>query len=126
MKITRLTPEREAELPCFRQRYLDIACGGGRIDRTALEAALADAYAAIGEPAPQLLIFDSPMACMVALKRLQVQNNRQLRMNLEDLCRAWDHLADEFDDRDDGPLWEHIGTHLVEPLQEQLVWQLEK
>lgn len=63
-KIERLTPEQEAELPVFRQRYLDIACGGGRIDRPALEAALADAYAVIGKPAPKLFIFDSPAACM--------------------------------------------------------------
>ena len=63
--ITKLTPEQEAELPRFRQRYLDIACGGGRIDRPKLEAALADAYAVIGKPAPKLLIFDSPAAVYV-------------------------------------------------------------
>jgi hypothetical protein len=27
-KITKLTPEQEAELPRFRQRYLDMACNG--------------------------------------------------------------------------------------------------
>ena len=29
-KIERMTPEQEAELPRFRQRCLDIACGVGR------------------------------------------------------------------------------------------------
>lgn len=32
-KIMKLTAEQEAELPRFRQHYLDIACGGGRIER---------------------------------------------------------------------------------------------
>lgn len=67
-KITKLTPEQEAELPRFRQRYLDLACNGTRIDRPQLEAALTDAYAVIGKPAPRLFIFDSPAACMLALK----------------------------------------------------------
>ncbi|MDR6847142.1 hypothetical protein [Sphingomonas sp. BE137] len=71
MKIERLTPEQEAELPRFRQHYLNIACNGGRIDRPALEAALADAYSVIGKPAPRLLIFDSPASCMLALKVLK-------------------------------------------------------
>lgn len=63
-KITKLTPEQEAELPRFRHRYLDLACNGKRIDRETLEAALADAYAVIGKPAPKLFIFDSPAACI--------------------------------------------------------------
>lgn len=68
MKIKDLTPEQKAFLPAFRQKYLDIACGGGRIDRDVLGSALADAYALIDKPAPKLFIFDSPAACMMALK----------------------------------------------------------
>lgn len=92
-KIEKLTPEQEAELPPFRQRYLDIACGGGRIDRPALESALADAYAVIKKPAPALLIFDSPAASMLAIKVLQ---NTDLKEILRDQLgsQLWDQLGD--------------------------------
>ena len=70
--IENLTPEQEADLPIFRQQYLDIACGGGRIDREALQDGLSRAYARIGKPAPALLVFTSPTMCMMALKVLKV------------------------------------------------------
>ena len=71
-KIKKLTPEQEAELPKFRQKYLDIACNGSRINRNELESALADAYDIIGKPAPKVFIFDSPAACMLAIKIFQM------------------------------------------------------
>ena len=42
-RIEKLTRRQEQELPQFRQRYLDMACNGKRIDRAALETALAQA-----------------------------------------------------------------------------------
>jgi hypothetical protein len=69
-RIEKLTPEQEAELPRFRQRYLNIVCGVSRIDRALLEAALAEAYAGIGKPAPKLVIFDSPKMCMKLFRKL--------------------------------------------------------
>lgn len=110
-KINKLTPEQEAELPRFRQRYLDIACSGGRIDRPALESAMADAYAVIGKPAPRLFIFDSPAACMLALKIFRLPKEDQLGdqkiydphflWGSQDLCWiAWARFA------------EHIGVKL--------------
>lgn len=56
MKIETLTQEQEAALPAFRRKYLDIACGGERIDRGALQEALDDAYCLIERPPPELLI----------------------------------------------------------------------
>ena len=86
-KIERLTPEQEAELPAFRQKYLDRACNGARIERAPLTAALADAYTEIGKPPPRLFIFDSPAACMLAIKIMgpdfcRVQLGGQLRVQL--------------------------------------------
>ena len=78
-KITHLTPEQEAEIPAFRQRYFDIASGGGRIDREALEGALADAYALVGKPAPELLVFDSPVVCMTALRAFELNNANDIK-----------------------------------------------
>ena len=102
-KIEHLTPEQEAELPQFRQRYLDIACGGGRIDRAALETALADAYAEIGKPAPRLFIFDSPTMCMMALKLFATPEKDQLRGQL------WGQLGDQLW----GQLWDQLGGQQI-------------
>ena len=81
-KITRLTPEQEAELPAFRQKYLDIACGGSRINREVLQGHLNDAYALIDKPAPALFIFDSPAACMLAIKIFKMSESSQLGSQL--------------------------------------------
>lgn len=62
-----LTPEQEAMIPEFRERYFNIAMDPKRIDREELSRALADAYALIHEPAPELMVFDSPHACMIAI-----------------------------------------------------------
>ena len=113
-KITKLTPEQEAELPAFRQRYLDIACGGGRIDRPALQAAIADAYAVIGKPAPALFIFDSPASCMLALKIFKMPEKAQL----------WAQLGDQLGDQLGGQLWAQLGAQLRGQLGDHLGAQL--
>lgn len=111
-KIEKLTPEQEAELPRFRQHYLDIACGGGRIDRDELQSALADAYAVIGRPAPRLFIFDSPAMCMMALKVFAPHQNDHLRDQLGDQLRdqLWDHFRDQ------------LGDQLWDQLRDQKIW----
>lgn len=105
-RIEKLTPEQEAALPAFRQRYLDIACGGGRIDRDKLQAALTDAYAVIGKPAPRLFIFDSPAMCMMALKIFKMPEKGQL----------WDQLRGQLGDQkfyDPNFLWGSQDLHWI-------------
>ena len=129
-KIERLTPEQEAYLPVFRQRYLDIATGGGRIDRPALEAAMAEAYAVIGKDAPKVFIFDSPAECLMAMKIFQMGDNKplwanlkaNLKANLGDNLRAnlganlrdnlWDNLRDN--------LWGNLRDNLMANLGDNL------
>ena len=103
MKIEKLTPEQESDLPIFRQRYLDIATTGGRIDRAELTAAMADAYAEIGKPAPQVFIFDSPAECLIALKIFQMPEGANLWDNLRDNLRA--NLGDN--------LWVNLRANLA-------------
>ena len=116
--IEKLTPEQEAELPRFRQRYLDLACNGKRIDREALEGALVDAYAVIGKPAPKLFIFDSPAACMLALKIFELPREDFLKNSL------WDQLGDQLWDQLGDQLWDQLGDQLRDQLWDQLGDQL--
>jgi len=133
-KIEKLMPEQEAELPLFRQRYLDIACKGGRIDRDALQVALTDVYAVIGKPAPKLFIFDSPAACMLALKIFEMPPRGKLKDQIWDQLRGqldgqiWDQLVDQLGDQlvDQlrGKLWDQLRGQLEGQLRGQLKDQI--
>lgn len=74
-KIEKLTPEQEAYLPVFRQQYLDKVCDGQKPDPERLRQAFARAYEAIGEPAPDVKVFESPEAVMKALAKDDVDPN---------------------------------------------------
>jgi len=130
MKIEKLTPEQEAELPLFRQRYLDIALGGGRIDRLELESAMSDAYAVIGKDAPKLFIFDSPVECMMAIKIFQLGKDKELGDNLRDNLRdnlgpnLWANLranlGDNLGDNLRDNLWDNLRANLWANLWDNL------
>ena len=70
-KIEKLTKEQEAHLPVFRQEYLDAATSGKRINRENLESAIADAYAEIGKKKPYVVILQSPLQAMMAIKFME-------------------------------------------------------
>lgn len=145
MKIKALTAEQGAELFRFRQhhflqRYLDIACNGGRIERDKLEVALTDAYAVLGIPAPRLFIFDSPAACMIATKILEKKMDGEFRLgsNIRNQLttkirgplgaelwrRLWDWLLSSSRDALGRETleqrWEELREQLWEPLEHQL------
>lgn len=115
-KITTLTPEEEADIPRFRQRYLDLACDGRRADRETLQAALNDAYAIIGKPEPKLFIFDSPAACMLELKIFRLPPDKILWEQLNDQLWLREQLCEQ--------LLRQLSVKLYEQLWEQLSDQL--
>jgi len=127
-KIEKLTPEQEAELPAFRQKYLDIACGGSRINREVLQGHLSDAYALIGKPAPALFIFDSPAACMLAIKIFKMGGKGLSQLG----GQLWGQLGDQLGDQLrgqlggqlGGQLWGQLGDQLGDQLWDQLRGQL--
>ena len=125
-KIEKLTPEQEAELPAFRQRYLEIACGGGRIDRDTLQGHLNAAYALIGKPEPALFIFDSPAACMLALKIFKMPKESQLRSQLESQLwsQLWSQLRSQLWSQLRSQLWSQLWSQLGSQLESQLWSQL--
>ena len=116
--IEKLTPEQETKLPRWRQRYLDIACGGARADRAKLEMALADAYAEIGKPPPKLFIFDSPAACLLAVKIFEMGASSKFKLG--DQLRG--QLGDQLWDQLRGQLWDQLGDQLWDQLGDQLIW----
>lgn len=83
-----LTPEQEAVIPEFRERYFKIAMDPKRIDREELSNALADVYMWINEPAPELMVFDSPYACMLAISIYEELEHGGIRISEAELLAA--------------------------------------
>ena len=135
-KIEFLTPEQEADLPVFRQQYLDLACSGLRVDREALHGALTDAYAVIGKQRPMLFVFDSPAACMLAIKIIELGSDPKFKLGdqLGDQLwgqlwdqlggQLWDQLGDQLRGQLGGQLWDQLGGQLRGQLWDQLGGQL--
>ena len=58
-QIKKLTPEQEALIPVYRNKWLKIALSTERIDKKKAAEAVNYFYQFIGEDEPELLFFDS-------------------------------------------------------------------
>jgi hypothetical protein len=73
--ITQLTPEQEALIPVYREKWLRIAFSTERIDRQKATEAIKTAYLAIGVKEPALLFFDSPYEGLNSvLKQIEIRS----------------------------------------------------
>ncbi|MEH2075257.1 MAG: DUF6745 domain-containing protein [Nostoc sp.] len=82
--IEKLTPEQEALIPVYREKWRAIALSTERIDREKASEALKVAYAAFGFEVPEIIFCDSPYAAFnkIFLDKIDHQND-QLRKKLE-------------------------------------------
>lgn len=62
-KMKKLTPEQEALIPVYRDKWRQIALSTERIDRAKAESAIKAAYIANGKPEPEVEFYSSP--CVV-------------------------------------------------------------
>lgn len=62
-KMKKLTPEQEALIPVYRDKWRKIALSTERIDRAKAESAIKAAYIANGKPEPEVQFYSSP--CVV-------------------------------------------------------------
>ena len=62
-KIEKLTPEQEALIPVYREKWRQIALSTERLDRAKAESVIKAAYIAIGKPEPEVQFYSSP--CVV-------------------------------------------------------------
>ncbi|OUL24865.1 hypothetical protein [Nostoc sp. 106C] len=65
--IEKLTPQQEALIPVYREKWQKIALSTERIDRKKAAEAVKAAYIAIGKNAPNIIFYESPY---VALKSI--------------------------------------------------------
>lgn len=116
-RIEKLTPEQEALIPVYREKWRAIALSTERIDRTLAILAVNTAYKLIGKAEPVVLFCDSPQAI---LKTFTSILKRRLSRNMEWLVESYP------DNQRVTQLREELGVPLAMQLEEQLHRQLRK
>jgi hypothetical protein len=130
-RIEKLTPEQEAELPAFRERWRDVGLSTDPIRPEKAREAVRALYRAGGREEPvAVIMLASPMACLLARRIVQAltrdhlsDNKRQiLELKLRDQLRdqLWDQLRDQLR----GQLGDQLGDQLRDQLWDQLRDQL--
>ena len=116
-KIDRLTSEQEALIPIYRDKWRQMALSTERVDRALATEAIKAVYAAIAQPAPEILFCESPLAVPQVLTRLLQQ---QFGSDL-----AW--VVESYSpEQRQAKLRSQLGKPLTRQLEEQLHWALRR
>lgn len=136
-KITKLTPEQEALIPVYQEKWRAIALSTGSINRQKSTEAVDSAYIAIGLYLPHILFFNSPYEGLGKLEQRLVSQskkglytllykqwesrckNSDLRYKLNTLNRLMS-LGEELQKQLDNKLYTELKHQLEDRLQNQL------
>ncbi|MEP0857248.1 DUF6745 domain-containing protein [Trichocoleus sp. DQ-U1] len=129
-KIEKLTPQKEALIPVYREKWRKIALSTEPIDRGKATEAVINAYNSIGKKAPEIIFSDSPYA---ALKTFSAKITKQPKRALNEQLRfqPWHQMEEQIssqiieNDLND-KLWGGLERQLWGGLERQLFKQLIK
>lgn len=122
-KIEKLTPEQEAMIPAFRQQWLEVGLSTEPVDRQASTEAVQNLYRAAGWGEPNVLHFDSPAQCVLAIHSLRESGlEDQFEDQIEDSFTY--QLDDQFSCQLEYELRRKLNDQLGKPLRQQLRGQL--
>ncbi|MEH2357820.1 DUF6745 domain-containing protein [Nostoc sp.] len=97
--IEKLTPEQEALIPVYREKWRAIALSTERIEREKAAEAVKATYVLIGMEEPEIVFYDSPNAALITtLSKLS-----------QELARSWVGSWDGSD------LWGELGIYELPP-----------
>ena len=82
-KITQLTPEQEALIPVYREKWRAIAFSTKPLDPTKASEAINAAYSLVGKEKPAILFCSSPYAALKSI--IDIQMSSQFGGYVEDL-----------------------------------------
>jgi hypothetical protein len=106
--ITELTPEQEALIPVYREKWRAIAFSTAPIDRQKADEAVKATYAAIGLSEPKILFSDSLYA---ALRTVLVSDRSS---------PLWSELGSQLKSKLRGKLWSQLGNQLWSQMGSQM------
>jgi hypothetical protein len=122
-QIEKLTPEQEALISIYRKKWQKIGLSAERLDRERTVTAVKLAYTNSGEPEPEIVFCESPLA---ALKELRMRSlkyrHQQLYTHL--VQQPLDHLKQKLDKRYSQESRNYLHTQLNPNLCCRLVGRL--
>lgn len=117
--VNELTPEQEALIPIYREKWRSIGIATGPIDRCKAAETVKAVYAAIGKQEPYLLFFDSPYAALNAVLR---QQSSQVS---DELSRELDwHLYGQLSRQMYSKVWDRLNSQLWYELRSQMCGEI--
>ena len=131
-KITQLTPEQEALIPVYQEKWRAIALSTERIAREKAADAIRSVYTLLSKlyPAffkqePEVIFFDSPFAALtkLALKELDLAEEKQLNKKLD--SQVYSEIGERIQDKLRGALRGKITKSIKSQLNTQLLYKLE-
>jgi len=127
--IEKLTPEQEALIPVYREKWRQIALSTERLDRTKAEASIKAAYIALGKPEPEIQFYSSPCVVWKSLSyywqhdlgnRLRMMAGLPLREIPDNQLEKYELGKRLFNQIMVRPLGYELEDYLVEDIKKQL------
>ncbi len=117
-QISKLTPEQEALIPIYREKWTKIALSTERIDKNKAREAVKEAYAHIGEKEPEILFFKSPIEILEELQRWKRKNIlfKPINKIWKFLINLHDNIITELEDKFGEYIDDEIYLQLSEPI----------
>lgn len=130
LMITELTPEQEALIPVYREKWMNIALSTESIDRKKVTQVVKRAYALISLSEPEIIFCDSPYAAdrkWNELARQQKENEKlstQVSRQLENELykKLVTPVFDEVTTSIEYKLYNLLWNELITPLHSQLIY----
>ncbi|MEM9903769.1 MAG: DUF6745 domain-containing protein [Cyanobacteria bacterium P01_D01_bin.44] len=109
--IESLTPEQEAAIPDYREKWRLLRLSTERMDRRRAESALKAAYTLAGKPDPEFQFLDGPRALQEFLEQYATQDFFRQRGNLVSLYDT--NLLKRLQDQFAPELWKTLSVQLT-------------
>lgn len=120
-----LTPEQEALIPVYREKWISIVLSTDPIDCKKAERAIEAAYAAINKDKPVIIYCSSPFAALRDLFELQFNTNSSGQRRLKSLYALYDFYFPEMYWVRDQIFPDRFEQHDLSRYQEHIRQQLE-
>lgn len=122
-QIEKLTPEQEALIPVYREKWQKIGLSTERLDCERTITTIKLAYTDSGEPEPEIVFCESPLAAMKQLRMRSLKaRHQQLYTHL--IQQPLDHLKQRLDKRYSQELRNYLHPQLENNLCRRLVGRL--
>lgn len=113
-KIEKLTPEQEALVPVYREKWRKIALSTERIDRDKATEVIGNLYSSIDKEKPKIIFYESPCSALYSTEVNQIHYSlrSELGRQATPIGSLWDQIRNQFS--------ENVWNQLSEDINDQL------